>query len=84
MIYFLKNAILKWEREQQLAFQTAKMLLVSAPILKHPTAEGKFEVHVDARGVEVGAVLIQSTIHHSQVTSTTTRRKGKPITVVCN
>jgi hypothetical protein len=35
-----KNAILKWEREQQLAFQTAKIVLVSAPILKHPTAEG--------------------------------------------
>ncbi|KZR96989.1 Uncharacterized protein APZ42_008364 [Daphnia magna] len=36
------------------------MLLVSAPILKHPTAEGKFEVHVDASGVGVGAMLMQS------------------------
>lgn len=55
-----KNATWEWEREQELAFQTIKMLLVSAPILKHPTAEGKFEVHVDASGVGVGAVLMQS------------------------
>lgn len=55
-----KNANWKWEREQELVFQTAKILLVSAPILKHPTAKGKFEVHVDASGVEVGAVLMES------------------------
>jgi hypothetical protein len=57
---FKKNTNWRWERDQELAFQTIKMLLVSAPILKHPTAEGKFEVHVDASGVGVGAVLIQS------------------------
>lgn len=44
---FKKNTNWRWERDQELAFQTIKMLLVSAPILKHPTAEGKFEVHVE-------------------------------------
>lgn len=55
-----KNTVWKWEKEEELAFQTIKMLLVSAPILKHPTAEGKFEVHVNASGIGLGAVLMQS------------------------
>lgn len=55
-----KNAPWKWDRKHELAFQSVKMRLVNAPVLRHPTATGKFEVHVDASGVGLGAVLVQA------------------------
>ena len=55
-----KNAPWKWDRKHELAFQSVKVRLVNAPVLSHPTATGKFEVHVDASGVGLGAVLMQA------------------------
>lgn len=57
-----KNASWKWDRKHELAFQYVKMRLVNAPVLSHPTATGKFEVHVDASGVGLGAVLMQANL----------------------
>ena len=55
-----KNAPWKWDRKHELAFQSVKMRLVNAPVLRHPTATGKFEVHVDVSGVGLSAVLMQA------------------------
>lgn len=38
------------------------MRLVSAPVLSNPTEKGMFELHVDASGVGLGAVLMQTNL----------------------
>lgn len=35
---------------------------MNAPVLSHPTAKGKSKVHVDASGVGLGVVLMQSNL----------------------
>jgi transposase InsO family protein len=48
-----------WDREQELAFQTLKAKLMTAPILRFPDFNRKFRVQTDASGVGIGAVLAQ-------------------------
>lgn len=62
-----KNAVWKWERRHELAFQNIKVLMVNAPVLSHPTEKGKFELHVDASGVGLGAVLMQSNLNTQEL-----------------
>lgn len=42
-----------------LAFQKIKVLLVNAPVLVHPIEGNQLEVHIDASGLGLGAVLMQ-------------------------
>ena len=54
-----KDAIFRWERAQQSAFEDMKNCLVTAPILGLPMDEGKYTLDVDSSGFAVGAVLSQ-------------------------
>jgi hypothetical protein len=49
----------KWDEAQQQAFQTLKDHLVSAPILGYATSFLPYELHTDASGDALGAVLYQ-------------------------
>ena len=45
--------------EQDIAFETLKQQLISAPILGYANFELPFEIHTDASGTALGAVLYQ-------------------------
>ena len=54
-----KNKRFKWDENCQRAFDELKSLLVSAPILAYPTANGKFILDTDASETGLGGVLSQ-------------------------
>ena len=49
-----------WSEECQQAFQNAKLLLTSAPVLAAPKLDQPFQLQVDASQVGAGAVLLQA------------------------
>jgi hypothetical protein len=49
----------QWGDEQDIAFETLKQQLISAPILGYANFELPFEIHTDASGTALGAVLYQ-------------------------
>ena len=48
-----------WTKECNISFETLKMKLVEAPILRFPNWSTKFHVHIYASGLEIGAILTQ-------------------------
>jgi transposase InsO family protein len=54
-----KNAIWKWGKKQEKAFQELKNRLITAPILSFPDFERSFIIHCDASKWGVGSVLAQ-------------------------
>ena len=54
-----KGAYLKWELEEQAAFDTLKRKLSEPPVLIHFQEDSPIEVHIDASGLGLGAVLCQ-------------------------
>jgi RNase H-like domain found in reverse transcriptase/Reverse transcriptase (RNA-dependent DNA polymerase)/Integrase zinc binding domain/Integrase core domain len=54
-----KEVGFRWENEQQIAFDTLKDRLSSAPILVLPDFNKAFEIECDASGKGIGAVLLQ-------------------------
>jgi hypothetical protein len=50
----------QWGDEQDTAFETLKQQLISAPILGYANFELPFEIHTDASGTALGAVLYPS------------------------
>ena len=55
------NQSFQWEEEQQRSFDILKEKLLTPPILAHPNYELPFEIHTDASGYGIGAILVQ---HH--------------------
>lgn len=51
-----------WSQSCELAFGNVKSLLCTAPVLKAPSFEDRFTLHVDASNVGAGAVLQQSDV----------------------
>jgi hypothetical protein len=49
----------QWGNEQDIVFETLKQQLISAPILGYANFELPFEIHTDASGTALGAVLYQ-------------------------
>lgn len=47
----------KWDKEQTAAFETLKDKLTTPPILRYPDFSLPFELHTDACGTGLGAVL---------------------------
>jgi len=54
-----KDAVFKWGKEEQEAWQLLKDRAMKAPTLGIPEMEGKFELHTDACVDGYGAVLLQ-------------------------
>ena len=58
-----KRAVFEWSTECQVAFETLKELLISAPILAVPTDDEQYILDTDASDVSIGAVLSQIQEH---------------------
>ena len=48
-----------WNEEWDASFNMLKKKLVEAPILRFPNWSIKFHVHIDASGIEIGAIMTQ-------------------------
>lgn len=57
-----KDVLFKWQNEQQLAFESLKNKLVSAPILAYPDFSQTFLLTCDASNYAISAILSQGTI----------------------
>jgi len=55
-----KDAKFAWGQPEEIAFQSLKTALISAPVLSKPDFDRSFEIHTDASGVAIGACLMQS------------------------
>jgi len=54
-----KNRRFEWGKYQQLSFDALKRALISPPMLVHPRYDLLMEIHCDASGFGVGAILVQ-------------------------
>jgi len=54
-----KEAVFKWEQDQQDAFDIVKARLTSYPTLRRPDMDRPFIVHTDASTQAIGAILAQ-------------------------
>ena len=63
-----KDVQWNWSQECQNAFDTLKMKLTSAPVLKLPNAEGRYFLDTDASDVAIGAVLMQEQLCENGLT----------------
>jgi hypothetical protein len=55
-----KDVLFSWNQEHELAFQTLKTALSSAPCLALPDFSQPFHIETDASGIGVGAILLQN------------------------
>ena len=56
-----KDVPYKWTADHQANFETLKVLLTKAPVLKPPDWDKEFAVHVDASETAIGSILTQCT-----------------------
>ena len=54
-----KDCHYKWGTDQQLAFEQAKNILITKPVLKAPDFKKPFTLSVDASDIGIGGVLMQ-------------------------
>ena len=67
------NQPFSWGEEQQHSFEALKERLLTPPILAHPNYELPFEIHTDASGYGVGAILVQRQDNQERVISYVSR-----------
>ena len=67
----------KWGNEQTAAFEALKEKLITPPILGYPDFSRPFELHTDACGTGLGAVLYQSQDGHNKVIAYASRGLSK-------
>ena len=56
-----RNVQFQWNEERQLAFETLKLALLNAPVLRLADLSKPFRIFTDASDVALGAVLLQGT-----------------------
>lgn len=66
-----------WDEKQQTAFNLLKEKLSTAPVLSYPDFEKTFELHTDASGIGLGAVLYQEHDNLKKVISFASRGLSK-------
>lgn len=62
-----KNTTFKWGSEQEQSFNDIKQALITQPVLKLPSREGRFRVHTDASDYAIGAVLEQEDLQDKSI-----------------
>ena len=55
----LKKEVFKWTKEARGAFEDLKRVMINTPVLALPDSKKPFEVHTDASGEGISAVLVQ-------------------------
>lgn len=67
----------KWEQEQEDTFNLLKDILTSPPILAYPEFQNPFELHTDASGKGLGAILYQTQNNEKKVIAYASRSLSK-------
>ena len=62
-----KNSRFEWTEDSQLAFQTLKQKLCTAPVLAYPNIELPYNLYTDASQYAVGAILTRETAEGERV-----------------
>lgn len=73
-----KGVPFEWSSECDSSFRQLKLLLTSQPILRHFNPSSPTEVHTDASGVGIGAVLVQRVGDSEHVISYASRSLSRP------
>ena len=68
----------KWEQEHEDTFNRLKELLTSPPILAYPEFQQPFELHIDASGKGLGAILYQTQNNQKKVIAYASRSLSRP------
>ena len=68
----------KWEKEHDDTFQHLKEIMTSPPILAYPDFQNPFELHTDASGKGLGAVLYQIQDGQKKVIAYASRSLSRP------
>lgn len=67
----------QWEKEHEDTFNRIKMILSSPPILAYPDFQAPFELHTDASGKGIGAILYQTQEGQKKVIAYASRSLSK-------
>lgn len=73
-----KNVPFQWTSECENAFRQLKLLLTSEPLLQHFDPSAPTEIHTDASGIGIGAVLVQRHNQSEHVIAYASRALSKP------
>lgn len=68
----------KWDQEHEDTFNKLKDLLTSPPILAYPEFQKPFELHTDASGKGLGAILYQTQNNQKKVIAYASRGLSRP------
>ena len=74
----IKSKDWKWEEAQEETFNKLKEILSSPPVLSYPDFQKPFELHIDASGKGLGAILYQNQDDKKKVIAYASRSLSKP------